>query len=325
MHQARPAGGEWGIVRTGKPGRVRRAPALVPTSRYQKYVPATTTTHVDKHQWGGLVLNVFRFPDVNEGVTAPGIDDFGIACPVSGVSKGYFNFDRSKWGKGALRKETTVPVNRRAPMARQWKPARANEAIPLCVNLIVDAGLLNKVALEALDCRIEIELQNRVDVRGGLIGELANALRAEAENNTPLGKLYGETAAQLLAVHILRKHCTVRHKVPDHRSGLSRRQLNKVREYVEAYLDRDISLQTLARLCGLSAYHFARMFKASTGLPPHRYLMERRIEKAKRLLTRTDLPILHIALQAGYKNQNHFTCAFKRITGFTPGQYRKKS
>jgi AraC family transcriptional regulator len=79
----------------------------------------------------------------------------------------------------------------------------------------------------------------------------------------------------------------------------------------------------MAALVHLSPYHFARQFKATTGLPPHRYLIARRVERAQHLLRKDDeLELAEIALRAGFSDQSKFSFHFKRITGLTPGQFR---
>ena len=91
---------------------------------------------------------------------------------------------------------------------------------------------------------------------------------------------------------------------------------------MEAHLDEDITLDRLAGEACLSPYHFARAFKAATGAPPHRYLTDRRLERAKILIAANQLPLAAIAAACGFSSQAHFTKTFKAATGATPGVYR---
>ena len=104
--------------------------------------------------------------------------------------------------------------------------------------------------------------------------------------------------------------------------GLSQHKLRWAIEYINENLEKDLKLSEIAAIVGMSQYHFVRMFKQSTGLPPHRYLVERRLEKAKRLLTETDLPIAEIAHCVGFANQSSFTKVFRKHTLITPKAYR---
>ena len=88
-------------------------------------------------------------------------------------------------------------------------------------------------------------------------------------------------------------------------------------------LDGDISVMVLARACGLSTKHFSRAFRQSTGLPPHQWLLQRRIDKAKQLLRDSRSPLAEVAADCGFADQSHFTRVFTRAVGISPGQWRR--
>jgi AraC family transcriptional regulator len=97
-------------------------------------------------------------------------------------------------------------------------------------------------------------------------------------------------------------------------------------EYIEEHLAAGPTLAQLAAVVRLNPYHFARQFKAATGLPPHQYVLLRRVERAKQLLhAGTDLSLAEVALHAGFSDQSQFCHHFKRIMGITPGQFRTPS
>lgn len=93
-------------------------------------------------------------------------------------------------------------------------------------------------------------------------------------------------------------------------------------DYIEAHLAEDISLRDLAALAELSPHHFGVAFKASTGTPPHRYLIERRILRAKERLLSTDQSIAQIAVSLGFASHSHFAQHFRKLTGATPSRFR---
>ena len=107
------------------------------------------------------------------------------------------------------------------------------------------------------------------------------------------------------------------------RGGLSPATLRRIRDYVDANLDKTIDIDSLARTAELSPYHFARSFKQSEGVTPHSYVVERRIAKARELLTGTGRPLSEIALEVGFADQSHFARRFRQTVGVSPGQFRK--
>jgi AraC-like DNA-binding protein len=109
---------------------------------------------------------------------------------------------------------------------------------------------------------------------------------------------------------------------PPNRPGLSPARTHRICEYIKSNLDQNISLEALAKMAGLSLNHFARSFKQTVGMPPHYYVLQRRIEHAQQMLRNTDLPMSQIALSAGFSDQSHLSRHFRRITGMSPSVVR---
>ncbi|WP_433767542.1 helix-turn-helix domain-containing protein [Pseudomonas putida] len=107
------------------------------------------------------------------------------------------------------------------------------------------------------------------------------------------------------------------------KGGLAAHQRRLLVEYIDSHLDTAISLGQLAALCALSEYHFARMFRESFGLPPHQYVLARRLNRARELLRATSQPLGEIALACGFSSASHFTNRFRQVLGGTPGEYRQ--
>jgi AraC family transcriptional regulator len=107
------------------------------------------------------------------------------------------------------------------------------------------------------------------------------------------------------------------------RGGLPAWQQKRVMEFIEAHLAEEISLAALAELADLSLFHFARAFTQSFGVPPHRYHMARRMDRARSLLQRPALSVTQIGIQIGFRETSSFSKAFRRFTGLTPTEYRR--
>jgi AraC-like DNA-binding protein len=107
------------------------------------------------------------------------------------------------------------------------------------------------------------------------------------------------------------------------RGGLTTRALRCVREYIDGHLAENIRLEVLAEVAGLSRCHFARAFKQSVGVAPHGYVMQRRLERAERLLAETNLSLCQVALDSGFSDQSHFSSCFRRSFGESPRSFRR--
>jgi AraC family transcriptional regulator len=164
----------------------------------------------------------------------------------------------------------------------------------------------------------------RFAITDPLLEQLAMAIISALRDGTSEDRLYIETMAQMIAVHVARKHSTrsrpQRVVAPD---GLSQRRLRRLLEYIETHLGDDLSLEAMGAEIGLSAYYLSRVFKGALGQSPHRYVLGRRIERAKDLLRDTATPIADVALAAGFSSQSHLSNRFRRIVGVSPAAYRR--
>jgi AraC family transcriptional regulator len=152
------------------------------------------------------------------------------------------------------------------------------------------------------------------------------AVDAELTAGAAGGRLAAESLANVLAVHLIRHVLAPRRPERWQDGALPQRRLRAVVEYIEEHLDGAPTLEQLAAVVRLSPYHFARQFKAATGLPPHQYVIARRVERAKQLLQAgVDQSLAEVALFAGFSDQSAFCRHFKRLVGVTPGQFRTPS
>jgi len=135
--------------------------------------------------------------------------------------------------------------------------------------------------------------------------------------------LFLDHVALALSTHVAHMYGGMKQDRRYQRSGLAPYQERRAKELMVASLCEDISLSRLASECNLSARHFARAFRQSTGLSPHRWLMQYRIERARQLLAAPGLSLTEIALTCGFADQSHFTRAFTALSGISPGAWRR--
>ena len=148
---------------------------------------------------------------------------------------------------------------------------------------------------------------------------LAELIAAECENPEPLHDLYGDGLTLSLLINVLQ----LRGSHPRRRSELASWQLRRAVDYIEENCLRNIRLEELASLTGLSQSHFSHAFKASTGLPPHQWQTKARLERAKQLLLKGDTPLTNIAVETGFADQAHFTRVFRKNVGITPASWKR--
>jgi AraC family transcriptional regulator len=190
--------------------------------------------------------------------------------------------------------------------------------------IYLEPSLVTRVAAESFEMDPSRTVVPPLD--GLNVPELRSAMfavDAELKSGGVGGPLMAESLANILAVHLIR-HTTGAHRLPASADGeLARRKLRTVIEYIMENLGGSLTLEQMAAVVHLSPYHFARQFKAATGLPPYQYVITRRVERSQHLL-RADgkLGLAEVALRAGFSDQSHFSFHFKRIVGVTPRQFR---
>ncbi len=170
----------------------------------------------------------------------------------------------------------------------------------------------------------ETELKPRLYFFDQAMWETALKLKTEAENPGRAQQSYAEALGIVLAHELLRLNS---HTAPPSQyisGGLAGWQQKRLVDYIEEHLASDPSLPELAAVAGLSPYHFARMFKQSFGLPPHRYLTGRRIEKAKHLLAKPALSVTRVGFDLGFSELSSFSSTFRKHVGLTPTDYRRR-
>lgn len=177
-------------------------------------------------------------------------------------------------------------------------------------------------ALEETVHESNIELREHWDLIDPHISALLMEMRADLEDGSPAGPLYGDSLANSLALYLLKRYSNVTTRLELYRGGLSRSKLNRVLEYVNANLSDKLELGVLAKVAGVNLYHFARSFKQSTGESPYQYVLRRRIEKAKEFLVHSQLSVIEASALTGFVDQSHFSKVFRRIVGVSPSKYR---
>lgn len=185
--------------------------------------------------------------------------------------------------------------------------------------LFLEPDLLTRAADELASRTIVEVVASEKERDDPLMLQIALALKAEKEERmTASSPLYAESLANTLAAHLLRHYTVWKPTLRDAVGKPSSATLRHVIEYIHDNLDQHLTLAELSLVAGMSPYYFARTFKEVTGVPPHQYVLNVRVEHAKGLLLQGKLTIAEIASQVGFFDQSHFTRSFKRLVGVAP-------
>src|SRR6516165_8649854 len=260
------------------------------------------TTEVLRHE-----PFTYEFTAPRHLLIASATDRYDGETRVDGLPKSHLR----SWN----RKMTFVPAGCRFS---GWQKPRA-----LCrgAHLYIDP----RSSLLQTDLRFaEIQFRPRLLFFDSALWETAAKLRAQVGSSDQRQTAYAEALSIVLACELMRMNESGLPSVTHIRGGLPEWQQKNLAQFIDEHLAEDVSLSSLAELVHLSPYHFSRVFKQSFNMPPHRYLTNRRIERAKSLLVERKLSVTEIGHEVGFSETSSFTSAFRKITGETPTDYRRR-
>jgi AraC family transcriptional regulator len=154
------------------------------------------------------------------------------------------------------------------------------------------------------------------------VAALVREMHMEAKAGCPCGRLFGESLSLALLSYLARNYAERRLTI-EVNARLSSVQKQRVLHFIRENLDTDVAVSDLAACIGVSSDHFFRIFKASFGMSPYRFVMQERVAKAKVMLEESRKEIGEIAVEVGFPSHSHFTKIFHKMTGATPSQFRE--
>ena len=265
--------------------------------------------------WNGIVVERYRTNCVNVvAQSSAALVTVHLGPPVTVVQTRNKKAGRRLITKGDI---TVTPPGKR----KGWQHRGQAD----CVALWLAPALIRDSAAVAGEIHPErVEILDNFGTRDSQIEQLGLSLLSELECEGFGGRLYAESLASALAVHLLRRYSTAGAAVRPTATVLPSFKLRRATEYINDNLGKGVALSEIAGALAMSPYHFARVFKRTTGIAPHQYLIERRVECAKSLLRETELSITEIAHRVGCTNQSHFSVLFHRATAMTPTIFRQQ-
>jgi AraC-like DNA-binding protein len=205
------------------------------------------------------------------------------------------------------------------------REARADIQDPFhLLHLHLPNRLLGDIAYEAgLGSTGELHFKPGIGVHDPVAENLFQSIRPALARPEEASLLFVDHVTHALTLHVAQQYGALGAAKGKPSGGLAPWQKKRVMELMDASIKTDIPLALLALECGISVRHFSRAFRQSFGMPPHRYLLRKRIELAQRLLMVPTLPLLAVAVECGFANQSHFSRVFAAVTGIAPGQWRR--
>lgn len=266
---------------------------------------------------GGAALEATYFAQVDEAGVELEADRIQVLVPGE---NGSFHALYQPEGRPLQRAIVRAPQLCVIP-GGQWHRLSAQRATDMVV-IGIDPAFFEARSREAFGSPRQVtECYGAVDA---FLRGFGNALRAAFRSGAAPTAEYLESMAAAVATHVATHyHASAAPALPH--AGLAPHRLQRVLACIEERLAEAIQVKDLADLVHMSPFHFARMFKLATGLPPHAYITMQRMEQAKALLAHSELTLVEVAAQVGYQTQAHFTGVFHRHVGTTPRVFRLKS
>ncbi|HYH37679.1 MAG TPA: AraC family transcriptional regulator [Azospirillum sp.] len=189
-------------------------------------------------------------------------------------------------------------------------------------HLYVPRAAFDRAVVEALDADpASVRLRDETFVRDPAIESVIRSVMLPLRWDDPADRVAVTHAGRMLIAYLASRFTERPARSLLARGGLAPAALRRVADFVDAHLDAPLAIDDLAAVAGLSPYHFARAFKRSTGEAPHRFVVRRRIERAKALIAAGGLPLAGVAAAVGFGSQSHFTARFRDLVGLTPGRF----
>ena len=276
--------------------------------------PSLPILSSQKAPWNGIQIGYYQHPDAFETPEHCFLQHYitihlnHATVVKEQVLNGRLRCDRFRDGDICITPATT-PVSVRLQDSSEL----------ICLNL--DPAFITRITAEIADGdRIEVVPQFKLN--DPLIYQIGVALKAKLESKGVWDRLYIESMATAISAHIVQYYSTQKPKIQSDSNGLPQARLRQVTDYINTHSAQNLSLMELAETVQMSPYYFSRLFKQSTGLTPHQYLINYRIGQVKQLLNTTNLSIANIAAQVGFVDQSHLARHFKRQVGTSPSQFR---
>ncbi len=272
--------------------------------------------------WSTISVHLLSHQPLETNLLIPAVAEPLVVWIVSGSARIEERDIGGEWMSVEVSAGDFYLTQSETPYEMRWE---TSEGDPLCVmHLYLGLPIYQQAIAEVFGAeggetfRLADISGQRDETISGLMGMILKELTGAAEPS----EMYVQGIAQALGVHLVRHYGKRDSAMPARRGALPAFKLQRVVRMMEAGLDQAFNLESLANEAELSAFHFSRVFKQSTGTSPSDYFIQLKMAEARRLLRETDASIIQVALDLGYSSPSHFAQVFRRAVGVSPRHYR---
>ncbi len=272
--------------------------------------------------WRDIQLTVMALPPVAEIFTMPAVTEPFLVWTTSGEAETQERENEGPWLTSRVKKGSMFLTAAGAPYDFRYRTLTSEPYEVVLVLLSVP--LFHEALQEVFGANAaNARLRDLSGFEDPLLVPLLQQLRSEAERPAA-SRLLVRGLAQAIAIHLARNYAALTDAVRGETSALPGFKLRRVTDWMAEHLAEEFSLGRLAEQAGMSEFHFNRLFKRATGVPPSQYQIKLRMDAARRLMRETKRSVITIANEVGYSNPSHFAQLFRKETGLSPTDYRRQ-
>ena len=272
--------------------------------------------------WRDVQLSVLALPPVADVFTMPAVTEPFIVWTTSGEAETQERENNGPWLTSRVKKGSMFLTAAGAPYDFRYRTLTSDPYEVVLVLLSVP--LFNEALQEVFGANAaHARLRDVSGFEDPQLVPLLQQLREEATRPTA-SRLLVRGLAQAIAVHLARNYTAVTGAARGETSSLPGFKLRRVTDWIAEHMAEEFSLARLAEQAGMSEFHFNRLFRRATGVPPSQYQIKLRMDAARRLLRETKKNVITVANEVGYSNPSHFAQLFRKETGLSPTDYRRQ-
>jgi len=288
----------------------------------ERYVGGESLFASQGEAWRDIRAVILALPPEGDTLPLPSVSEPFLAWTLSGDVEFQERENQQPWITHRIQKGAFFLTSGGAPYDIRWKAATSDPFEVMFV--FVELPLLERALEEVFGAdAAQVRLRDVSAFTDDVLNSLMERPRDELTNRKA-SPLFVQGIAQAIAIHLARDYAITDEDAYSGSPSLPGHKLRQITDWMAKHIAEEFSLDRLAAQAGLSKFHFQRLFKNSIGVSPSRYLINMRMNNARRLLRETKLSVMDIALEVGYADPSHFARLFRREIGLSPSDYRRQ-